>query len=101
MKSEAQQGAEIMAMVNEITPAKVARVRKEIVKAVGFEFEPKYLEVVQISPLQMTVGFGEELAAYKLAYAYREHWQSKVRVEVAAGPAAAEAGPYLVIIEPK
>jgi len=99
MKSEAQQGTEIMSMVNEITASKIERVRKEIVKAAGAE--PKLLDLVQISPLQMTVGFGEEIAAYKLAYAYREHFQSRVRVEVANGPAAAEAGPYLVIIQPK
>lgn len=90
---------DVMALVNEITPSKIARVRAEIVKAAGAE--PKYLDLMSISPLQMTVGFGEELAAYKLAYAYANHWQSNVKVELAKGPCAGEAGPYLAVIIPK
>lgn len=88
---------DIMSEVNTMTPAKEARLRRDFEKAAGEA--PKYLYVNQISPvLQMTVGFGTELAAYKLAFHFRDHTTSRVRIEIAEGPAAAEAGPYLVIL---
>lgn len=96
-KSEAQQGQEIMQMVNEVTPAKRARLLAEIEKQSGAQ--ANYLNVRQIMPLDMTVGFESELAAYKLAYAYRNHFTSSVKVEVAKGPAI--PGSFLVVIQPK
>jgi hypothetical protein len=93
-KNEAQQGQEIMQMVNEITPAKQARIQKEIERAAGAT--PFYLNVRQIMPLDLTAAFESELAAYKLAYAYREHWTSRVRIEKGAA-----VGTFVVVIQPK
>lgn len=88
---------DIMSEVNTMTPAKEARMRRDFEKAAGEA--PKYLNVREISPvLDITVGFGTELAAYKLAYYFRDHSTSRVCVTEARGPAAAEAGPYLVVL---
>jgi hypothetical protein len=95
-KTEAQMGEEIMSMVNTMTPAKTARLTRDLTAEAG-GVEPFYLNVRQISPaLDMTVGFGSELAAYKVAYAYRDHWTSRVRVEKSA-----IEGSFLVVIQPK
>jgi hypothetical protein len=88
---------DIMSEVNTMTAAKQARMRRDFEKAAGEA--PKYLSVLQISPvLEMTVGFGSELAAYKLAFHFRDHTSSRVRIEIAKVPAAAEFGPYLVVL---
>ena len=60
---------------------------------------PHYVCLRQVTPLNLTVAFFEEVAAYKLAYAYREHAQSRVKVEIAKGPAM--PGAYLVVIQPR
>jgi hypothetical protein len=57
---------------------------------------PFYLNVRQIMPLDLTVGFESELAAYKLAYAYRNHWTSNVKIEKGSA-----IGTFLVVIQPK
>lgn len=93
-KSEAQQGQEIMQMVNEVTPAKRARLLRDMEKAAGAT--PFYLDVRKVMPLDMTVGFENELAAYKLAYAYREHFTSGVKIEKGAA-----VGTFIVVIQPK
>lgn len=93
-KSEAQQGQEIMQMVNEVTPAKRARILAEMEKAAGAT--AFYLNVRQIMPFDVTIGFESELAAYKLAYAYRNHWTSNVKIEKGSA-----LGTFIVVIQPK
>ena len=94
-KTEQQRGEEIMAKVNEMTPAKTQRLMRDLTKEAGAE--PFYLNVRQVSPaLDMTVGFEDELAAYKLAYAYRDHWTSKVKIEKGAA-----VGTFIVVVTPK
>jgi hypothetical protein len=88
---------DIMLAVNTMTPAKTARLTAELTKTAG-GVAPILLNVRMISPaLDMTVGFESELAAYKVAYAYREHSTSYVRVQ----EAGAIPGVFLVIISPK
>jgi hypothetical protein len=99
MKTEQEMGSEIMDQVNTMTPAKEMRLMRDLSREAGSPV--KYLNVRTISPLDMTVGIGDELGAYKLAYAYRDHFQSRVHVELAKGPAAADAGPYLVVLTPR
>ncbi len=60
---------------------------------------PLYVNMRQVMPLDLTVGFGDELSAYKLAYAYRDHAKSRVKIETARGPAI--PGAFLVVIQPK
>jgi hypothetical protein len=60
---------------------------------------PHYVCIRQVTPFDMTVALWEELAAYKLAYAYREHAQSRVTVERATGPAM--PGAFLVVMTPR
>jgi hypothetical protein len=88
---------DIMLEVNTKTPAKTARLT-EALAALADGVVPTLLNVRMISPaLDMTVGFESELAAYKVAYAYREHSMSYVRVQ----EAGAIPGVFLVIISPK
>lgn len=95
--SEQEQGQQIMQMVNEITPAKRARLMKQLTEQAG-GVEPVYLEVRQVAPaLDMTVGFNSELAAYKLAYAFRDH--STAGATVKAGPNI--PGMFLVFFDPR
>lgn len=60
---------------------------------------PLYVNLRSIVPFDMTVAFSGELAAYRLAYAYREHAQSRVKIEMATGPQF--PGAFLVVIQPK
>jgi hypothetical protein len=86
---------DIMLEVNTMTPAKTARLTADFTRAAGAA--PILMNVRMISPaLDMTVGFDSELAAFKLAYYFREHAQSRVRVEEASVP-----GVFLVILTPK
>lgn len=95
-KSEQQQGAEIMEMVNTMTPAKIARLTRDAVSITGVE--PVLINVRMIAPaLDMTVLFPTELAAYKYAYAFREHSTSRVRVQEAGGM----PGNFMVILTPR
>ena len=88
---------DIMAMVNTMTPAKTARLTADLTKATG-GIAPTLLNVRMISPaLDMTVGFDSEIAAYKLAYYFREHAKSRVRVQEAGGM----PGTFIVILTPK
>lgn len=87
---------DIMLEVNTMTPAKIARLTADFTKATGAT--PLFLDVRMISPaLDMTVGFDSELAAYKLAYYFRAHASSSVRVQGAGGM----PGVYLVVLTPK
>lgn len=89
---------DIMLKVNTMTPAKTARLTAELTKAAG-GVAPVLLNVRMISPaLDMTVGFESELAAYKLAYYFREHAKSNVLVQEAGGSVP---GVHLVILKPK
>jgi hypothetical protein len=88
---------DIMLEVNTMTPAKTARLTAELTKTSG-GVAPLLLNVRMISPaLDMTVGYENELAAYKTAYAYRAHAMSNVRVQEAGGV----PGVYLVVLTPK
>lgn len=60
---------------------------------------PLYVNMRQVTPLDLTIGFADELSAYKLAYAYRDHAQSRVKIETARGPAI--PGAFLVVIQPR
>jgi hypothetical protein len=88
---------DIMLAVNTMTPAKTARLTADFVKATG-GIAPLFMDVRMISPaLDMMVGFESELAAFKLAYDFRAHAKSDVRVQEAGGM----PGVYLVILTPK
>ena len=89
---------DIMSRVNEVTPAKEARVSQELAAVTG-GVAPSYLNIRTISPLDLTAGFESELAAYKMAYAYREHWQSEVRIE--RQNRVLDSGLFLVVMTPK
>lgn len=91
-------GAEIMQMVNEITPAKRDKL-VAIIKQQSGGVAPDYLNVRSIMPLDMTVGFKNELAAYKIGFENRNHFTSTVRIEVAKGPEI--PGAFLVVFTPK
>lgn len=60
---------------------------------------PLYVNMRQVMPLDLTIGFADELSAYKLAYAYRDTAKSRVKIEVARGPAM--PGAFLVVIQPR
>lgn len=96
-KSELEMGAEIMQMVNEVTDSKRARMIKTIEQQAGAT--PDYLVIRSIMPLDMTVGFMNELAAYKYGFAMRNHFTSDVKIEIAGGPAL--PGAFLVVLTPK
>ena len=59
--------------------------------------QPHYICLRQLMPLDLTVALWDELAAYKLAYAYRDHAESRVKIETARGPAM--PGAFLVVIQ--
>jgi hypothetical protein len=87
---------DIMLEVNTMTPAKTARLTADFTKAAGEA--PILLNVRMISPaLDMTVGFESELAAYKMAYAFRDHATARASVKEAGGM----PGVYLVIMTPR
>lgn len=82
---------ETMSEVNRMTPAKEARLRASFTDAANEA--PLDIHVRQISPvLDMTVQFATELAAYKLAYYFRDHSTSYVRV------LNGQQGQYLVVL---
>lgn len=79
------------------TPGQMQRLVNDVSRIAGKE--PLYVNLRQVTPLDLTVGFKDELSAYKLAYAYREHAQSRVKIETARGPAI--PGAFLVVIQPR
>lgn len=88
---------DIMLEVNTMTPAKTARLTADLTKASG-GVAPILLNVRMISPaLDMTVGFESELAAYKMAYAFRDHATARASVKEAGGM----PGVYLVTMTPR
>lgn len=70
---------------------------REITRMAGEN--PLLVNFRSIVPFDITVAFRDELAAYKLAYAYREHAQNRVKIEIANGPKF--PGAFLVVIQPK
>lgn len=60
---------------------------------------PLYVGMRQIMPLDLSVVFADELSAYKLAYAYREHAKSRVRVLTNGGPKF--PGSFSVVLTPQ
>jgi hypothetical protein len=82
-----------------VTPGQMKRLISDVSRMAGSA--PIYVNIRQVMPLDLTVAFSsaDELSAYKLAYAYREHAKSRVKIETARGPAM--PGAFLVVIHPK
>jgi hypothetical protein len=79
----------------EITAAQKERLTRQLAQSAG---EPVLdLHVHHVTPLSMTVVFQTELGAYKAAYSFRDHAQSRTRVEQAKGPTFSGAWMFVMV----